>query len=136
MVARRQSELEERFKPTQWCIGSEQFRQEMLKHIEQQRGRWHYGPELAEAAHAKAERIIQQTLCAESISEERLAKLRKGHAFKVRLAAKLRAETTVTLKWIAERLNMGTRGHLAHLLFTNKGNQTTCDPSNQMPLGL
>jgi hypothetical protein len=26
-------------------------------------------------------------------------------------------ETTVTLKWIAERLRMGTRGHLTHLLY-------------------
>jgi hypothetical protein len=41
---------------------------------------------------------------------------RKGHAFKVMLAARLRAESTVTVGWIAERLAMGTRGHLAHLL--------------------
>ena len=36
---------------------------------------------------------------------------------KVSLAAKLRAETTVTLGWISERLRMGTRGHLTHLLY-------------------
>ena len=36
---------------------------------------------------------------------------------KVRLAQRLRVETTVTLKWIAERLRMGTRGHLTHLLY-------------------
>ena len=42
---------------------------------------------------------------------------RKGHPFKVNLAAKLRAETTVTVSWIAQRLAMGTRGHLAHLLY-------------------
>ena len=35
---------------------------------------------------------------------------------KVELAARLRAETTVTLEWIAGRLGMGTRGHLAQLL--------------------
>src|ERR1035441_9940172 len=28
-----------------------------------------------------------------------------------------RAETTVTVSWIAQRLVMGTRGHLAHLLY-------------------
>jgi hypothetical protein len=33
---------------------------------------------------AKAERIIQQTLRTEGISEEQLAQLRKGHAFKAR----------------------------------------------------
>ena len=36
---------------------------------------------------------------------------------KVRLAQRLRVEMTVTLKWIAERLRIGTRGHLTHLLY-------------------
>jgi len=34
---------------------------------------------------------------------------------KVTAIAKLRAETTVTVSWIAERLSMGSRGQLAHL---------------------
>jgi len=42
---------------------------------------------------------------------------RKRDVFKVRLAQRPRVETTVTLKWIAERLRMGTRGHLTHLLY-------------------
>ena len=42
-----------------------------------------------------------------------------GHLFKVRLAARLRAETTVTVNWIAHRLAMGTQGHLEHLLSRN-----------------
>lgn len=41
----------------------------------------------------------------------------KGNAEKVALAARLRAETTLTVGWIAERLGMGTRGHLNHLLY-------------------
>ena len=32
-------------------------------------------------------------------------------------AAKLRAETSVSVRWIAQRLVMGTRGHLALLLY-------------------
>jgi hypothetical protein len=35
----------------------------------------------------------------------------------VTIAQRLRSETTVTLEWIAERLQMGTRTHLAHLLY-------------------
>ena len=42
---------------------------------------------------------------------------RKASEFKVRLASKLRAEITVTLSWLAERLKMGTRGQLTHLLY-------------------
>lgn len=43
------------------------------------------------------------------VAQEQIAAWRKGHPFKVRLAAKLRAETTVTVRWIAHRLTMGTR---------------------------
>jgi hypothetical protein len=54
----------------------------------------------------------------------------------VELAAKPRAETTVGVSWIAQRLAMGTRGHLAHLLYL-KG-QTPAEPqqSNQPRLNI
>ena len=42
---------------------------------------------------------------------------RKGDPAKVPLAALLRPETTLSVGWIAERLEMGTRGHLIHLLY-------------------
>jgi len=138
MEARRRAELEQEFNPVRrgWCVGSQQFRKEMLEHIELQRGKWHYGQELCEAAEAKAERLIKQALQSEQITEEHLANWRKGHPFKIRLAAKLRAETTVTVSWLAERLNMGTRGHLAHLLFTHHHAQTEPSPTNQIRLGI
>ena len=39
---------------------------------------------------------------------------------KVALAARLRAETTMTVGWIAERLGMGSRGYLNHLLYRQR----------------
>ncbi len=42
---------------------------------------------------------------------------RKGEPAKVKLAARLRGETTQTLEWIVQRLRMGTPAHLAHLLY-------------------
>jgi hypothetical protein len=36
------------------------------------------------------------------------------------LAARLRAETTTTVAWIGERLAMGTRGYLNHLLYRRR----------------
>jgi hypothetical protein len=36
------------------------------------------------------------------------------------MSARLRAETTMTVRWIAERLAMGTRGYLNHLLFRRR----------------
>ena len=44
----------------------------------------------------------------------------KGDSNKVALAARLRTETTMTVGWIAERLAMGTRGHLNHLLYRRR----------------
>jgi len=41
---------------------------------------------------------------------------RKGHAVKVTLARRLRAETMMTLKWIAQRLSMGTWTYVSNLL--------------------
>ena len=70
--------------------------------------------------------MIAEELRVGSVTEEQLTAWRKGHPFKVKLAAKLRAETTVTVSWIAQRLAMGTRGHLAHLLY--RAAQTLPDP--------
>jgi hypothetical protein len=41
---------------------------------------------------------------------EDLASRPKGDAYKVRIAARLRRETTITLAWIAEQLHMGVAG--------------------------
>jgi hypothetical protein len=45
--------------------------------------------------------------------------------FKVALALRLRQETTLTLKWIAQRLHMGTWEHARRLLYeTRKGKRS------------
>ena len=129
MEARRQGELDEEFKPVQqgWCLGGESFRAEMLRYVQEHRGKWHYGAELWESAQAKAEQVVAQALRSESISEEQLARWRKNHPFKLKLAVRLRGETTVSVEWIARRLTMGTRGHLANLLYQD--GQTRHQPS-------
>ena len=42
---------------------------------------------------------------------------RKGDMHKVKMALRLRRETTMTLGWIADQLQMGTKTHLSHLLY-------------------
>ena len=44
----------------------------------------------------------------------------KRDLVKVALAEHLRAETTMTVGWIAEHLAMGTRGYLNHLLYRRR----------------
>ena len=80
-------------------------------------GAEHYGEERTETAEAQAEQIIAEELKRRRWSEADLKKRPKGDGEKVAVAARLRAETTMTVGWIAERLGMGTRGHLNHLLY-------------------
>ena len=61
----------------------------MLEYTEERRGTWHYGAELSESAEAKAERLITEALRVGGIRQEQLASWRKGHPFKLELAAKL-----------------------------------------------
>ena len=42
----------------------------------------------------------------------------EGDREKLKLAVQPRKETTVSVKWIAQRLRMGTWTHLKHLLYT------------------
>jgi hypothetical protein len=46
-------------------------------------------------------------------TEREMEQRRKGDPAKVQLALEWRSRTTMTLRWIVQRLSMGTRGHLA-----------------------
>jgi hypothetical protein len=48
--------------------------------------------------------------------EQALRLLPKGHPRKVEIARRLREETTLSLKWIAARLHMGTWRYVSNLL--------------------
>jgi hypothetical protein len=65
---------------------------------------------------AKAQRIAQEELDMLGWSPLDLQGHRKGDPQKVRIAARLRRETTMTLEWIADRLCMGAPTHVAFLL--------------------
>ncbi len=83
-------------------------------------GAEYYGKERVETAEALAELIIAEELKLERWQEADLKTRPKGDSVKVALAARLRAETTMTVGWIAERLAMGTRGYLNHLLYRRR----------------
>ena len=53
--------------------------------------------------------------------EDELARRHKGDPSKVRIAHRLRAETTMTLKWIVGTLPMGAWTHVSNLLSTPRG---------------
>ena len=138
MEARRQGEADEEFKPLRrgWCLGSELFRADMLRYVEDQRGAWHYGAELRESAEAKADRLSGEALRAQGAGPGQLRIWRKDHPFKLRLAAKLRAETTVTVAWIAARLCMRSRGRLSHLFYRYANARPDRSTEDQPTLGI
>ena len=74
------------------------------------------GEEVRQSAWAKAQRIAQAELEALGWTAQDLQDRRKSDPQKVRIAARLRRETTMTLGWIAERLCMGAPTYVASLL--------------------
>jgi hypothetical protein len=119
---RRGADEGEEFKPIRrgWCLGEETFREELLTQMSERMGAEHYGEERAATAEALAERIIAEELKRGRWQEADLKTRTKGDSVKVALAARLRAETTMAVGWIAERLAMGTRGYLNHLLYRRR----------------
>jgi hypothetical protein len=74
------------------------------------------GPEWQEASEQKAEQLLAQELTRRGWEEQTLAQRPKGDPEKLQLAERLRTETTMTWKWIAQRLRMGSAGYVANCL--------------------
>jgi putative transposase len=103
-----------------WFFGQDALKQELLASVSEKSGRWHYGEAVQESAEHRAERIVREELKKRKWDGKALAARPKGDAAKVVIAARLRRDTTVTLTWIADRLQMGSRSHLAHLLYWSR----------------
>ena len=99
-----------------WFLGDEPFRQELLEQMARKMGRNHGGSERQETEEAQAERIVVEELQRRKWGPSELEQRRKGDPEKVRIARRLRMETTMTLNWIAQRLKMGVDGHVASCL--------------------
>jgi len=90
-----------------WCLGDETFRQELLAQAEGKFGANHDAGQRQESSGEKARRIVAEELRRLGWKQCGLEKRLKADPAKVRIARRLRGETTVTLKWIADRLRMG-----------------------------
>ena len=103
-----------------WCVGTEAFQRSIAQELLHPRiGRHHFGPELRLAAKSNAEQIVTEELLRLGWTSSELEYRKKGDREKLRIAMRLRAETTVTRAWIADRLRMGAPTYLAHLLYWN-----------------
>jgi hypothetical protein len=91
-----------------WCLGSEPFRQKMLELMDGKLSENHSGELHRETAEQKANRIISEELSRRGWAESDLATRRRSDPGKVAIAARLRKETTLPIKWIAARVQIGT----------------------------
>jgi REP element-mobilizing transposase RayT len=115
-----------------WFLGSETFRQELLAAATQRVGPSQYGSERHETEQQKAERIVAGELAAWGWTEWELEARSKGHPQKVKLASRLRMETTLSLKEIAARLHMGSWTYVSNLLRTAP--PSPAQPQTTLPL--
>ena len=116
---RRLSELRTEYRKIRrgWCFGDEAFRKELCQQMAGKLGPEHYGEERVETEEAMAEAIVERELRRLKWNKAQLEKRAKGDRLKVRMAAKLREESTMTVDWIAKRLSMGTAGYLNNRLY-------------------
>jgi putative transposase len=119
---RRAAEKGADYKPVRrgWCLGGPSFRKELLGQMKERMGVEHYGTERQETMEEHAEGIVREGMRQRRWDEAELGRRAKGDPEKLALAARLRAETEVTVKWIAERLRMGAPGYVHHLLYLRR----------------
>jgi len=123
---RRREDLTQEFKPVErgWYLGSEEFRQELLAVAAGQMRPGHYGSERRETEEAHALSMVREEMRRVGWDEKALRQAGKGDSWKVRLAARLRRETTMSLKWIAQHLAMGSWTHVSNLLGAARKQET------------
>jgi len=118
---RRRADLASEFRPVErgWCLGSEEFRQELLAATGTMPPT-HYGTVRREVQTSLALRLLREELERLAWQTADLRQAAKGDARKVRIAARIRQETTMSLKWIAEHLAMGSWTYVSNLLAAHR----------------
>jgi hypothetical protein len=79
-------------------------------------GEHHHARERKQTDEQKAETIISAGLKRLGWGKRELSARLKSDPHKVALARELRSQTTMSLKWIARRLEMGSWTHVSNLL--------------------
>ena len=87
-----------------WFLGGAQLKEQLLEMMNAEMGDHHGGDQKRERDEQKARRLVLEELRKGRWTEQDLEKRRKTDATKVEMAARLRAETVMTMEWIARRL--------------------------------
>lgn len=108
-----------------WLLGGETFRDSVLDWLEKKTAKQrNQGRKLrreqsdAEHGERHAERIIQEVLEALGMTAVELRAARKGDWRKRLIGDRVRRDTNVSLRWLSDRLRMGSEGHVSRLTST------------------
>jgi hypothetical protein len=110
---KRRADLEEQWNALRrgWYLGGQSFLERLESWLEKavagRRRESHSGGARDTHDKAAAERLVAKSLKALGLTEADLRELRFGSPEKVALAWWLRKHTTVSLGWVADRMNMG-----------------------------
>jgi len=100
-----------------WVIGSVDFQKDL---IEEHKETWQQGKRLAAQMHEAREEIwqqkLQELLKRLGKNKQALVRERKSTSWKVALAGALKAQTTVTNRWLGAALHMGNMYEVSRLV--------------------
>lgn len=99
-----------------WRYGAEDFLARLLDKLPGPPTINHRSNERNETEAEKAERIVRDSLIGLGWEQSDLARRRKSDPTKVEIARRLRSNTAVSLRWIADRLEMGKWTNVSNLL--------------------
>jgi hypothetical protein len=103
-----------------WYLGDDGFRGRMLKHVKQtlEKGRWgtYSGAAKREHGEAEAERLLARGMEELSVGWAALDRGAKGMAVKQALAWWISERTTVSRRWVSERLSMGDESRVTQAI--------------------
>lgn len=99
-----------------WRVGAEDFLSRLTERFTLETREHHSAQIRQENERERAQRLISERLAAVGWDRARLRKECKGHPIKVRIAREIRNQSTMSMKWIASELSIGSWTHLNHLL--------------------
>jgi hypothetical protein len=99
-----------------WSFGAEDFIARLLDRIPGSVSEHHQGREQSETDEQESRGHYLRTAHETWLGKKELAARRKSDPQKVALARVVRAQTPMSLKWIARRLEMGSWTHVSNLL--------------------
>jgi putative transposase len=99
-----------------WRVGEKDFLSRLAEQFVIETAEHHSGQVRRESEIEKAQRLISEKLALVGWDRAQLPKEPKGHPMKIRIAQEMREQSTMSVKWIATELSIGSWTYLNKLL--------------------